>query len=300
MDNTYFEIYVSPPRTGKLVKSFSEASDLAAATTAVQAACKELTDSPSRSEDVQAFVTRAFKDQGLLARIVHRFTLIGGGESSMDDLDAALARHAVREDLRLYVRNNLLGWASSEIQRQIELGRPAQLSFEEFRQELYAINKKLDNEHLLPCFATPPSPDLVSREIDFRTYIRQLKIIEIGDDELVTAANNFLKAASDRVVWASMGIVHETSFNEFADQLVDTWKNHRRRVEIAYKTATPVERGQLLLGECMAYQTRLQGRDLPHYFTPGCFHELADRPDDNPMAKPRVGWHPTYETNLGA
>jgi hypothetical protein len=34
----------------------------------------------------------------------------------------------------------------------------------------------------------------------------------------------------------------------------------------------------------------LQGLEVPHRFTPGCFHNLADIPE--------IGWHPKYKQLL--
>lgn len=51
-----------------------------------------------------------------------------------------------------------------------------------------------------------------------------------------------------------------------------------------------MERGQLLLADCGTHQQRLQGLEVPAFFTPGSFHALAE--------EKTVGWHPEYEILL--
>jgi hypothetical protein len=59
---------------------------------------------------------------------------------------------------------------------------------------------------------------------------------------------------------------------------------------VIHKSLTGVERGQLLLADCGMHQQKLQGLEVPAFFTPGSFHALAE--------EKTVGWHPEYETLL--
>jgi ABC-3C protein len=60
---------------------------------------------------------------------------------------------------------------------------------------------------------------------------------------------------------------------------------------VIHKSLNGVEFGQLLLADCGTHQQKLQGLEVPAFFTPGSFHALAE--------EKTVGWHPEYETLLG-
>ncbi|HEU5400134.1 MAG TPA: ABC-three component system protein [Terriglobales bacterium] len=111
---------------------------------------------------------------------------------------------------------------------------------------------------------------------------------------MIEAINQFLRASAERAAWSKAGIVHDKSFDDYEENLITAWKNKRALNEVIHKSLTGVDRGKLLLAECGLHQQRLQGLEVPAFFTPGSFHALAE--------DKTVGWHPEYKSllNTGA
>ena len=52
----------------------------------------------------------------------------------------------------------------------------------------------------------------------------------------------------------------------------------------------PKGRGRLLYARCGRSKAKLEGREVPEHFVPGCFNNLAD--------SLKLGWHPNYKSLL--
>jgi hypothetical protein len=142
----------------------------------------------------------------------------------------------------------------------------------------------------LASVAKAPDAARVAEHLQLRTYVRQLTLVELLDDDKIRAVTDFIKAEVDRVDWAAKGRVVATSFDAFEDELVAAWQNLKRRCEISHKSHPDAERGQLLYSHCYEHSTKLDGADVPEHFCRGSFHKLADARV--------VGWHPNYAALL--
>ena len=58
------------------------------------------------------------------------------------------------------------------------------------------------------------------------------------------AINDFLRAASDRTIWAEQGLIDEGSLKSLAGELMSTWRNKKRRVTISYSDKPEHLQGQ--------------------------------------------------------
>jgi hypothetical protein len=139
---------------------------------------------------------------------------------------------------------------------------------------------------MLASVAAQPHRDDLERELQMRTYVRQLALIELDDDEKIAAVTDFLKAEVDRVEWARQGRVLEDAYDGFEIELHAAWRNHQRRCEVAHAARTEVDRGKLLYSDCFEHQVRLEQAIVPPHFCRGSFHKLAD--------DIKIGWHPKF------
>ena len=184
----------------------------------------------------------------------------------------------------------MLGWVKLEIEGCIERSQPAVVAADAFRAELGAFVRKYDRFAILNSFAPTPKSEELNLEVQGATYVRQLDLIGVDYDTKLRAANDFLRASKDRSIWATKGIVHRTSFDDFEDVLTRTWTSKKESVSIQASDRPSDERGRLLFAECSLVQTFLEGRALPPHFTPGSYHALAEA-----LA---LGWHPDFKTVL--
>jgi hypothetical protein len=64
------------------------------------------------------------------------------------------------------------------------------------------------------------------------------------------------------------GIVHDDSFKDFEEALTSFWRNKRRQNLLTHPTHTEIQSGQLIFSDCCLHRQKLQGLELPDYFTP--------------------------------
>ena len=119
-----------------------------------------------------------------------------------------------------------------------------------------------------------------------------MDFIKVEDEFKLRAVTDFLRQSVDRTQWGTRGLVNESSFDEFADNLQRTWNSHKTKTNILLAGKSNIERGQYLYAECSSQQLKLQDLEVPPHFTPGSFHALAD--------DKAIGWHPQYIEQLTA
>jgi hypothetical protein len=294
---TRFELHITKKRSGHLAESFANASDAAAATAALNNARSTLWGSApgyiNRSKvatTLASFVDHVFGSTSS-ALVVERFSLSFGKGDAIADIQDLLRSKIISADLLPTVANQMLGWTKAKIDQLLEQGKSAVVAADEFNEELVTFVRKYDRTTILYSFAPEPPAAAVEAELPARTYIRQLDLIQLDDDEKIRAANDFLRAALDRSIWAEKLLINRSSFDEFSKQLERTWAAKKIAVSVQAAGRPHVDAGRLLYAECIQVKEQLEARPVPDHFTPGCFHALAD--------DQRLGWHPSYKDELG-
>lgn len=298
VNSTKFVIYVSTPRYGEIVRSFNNAFSPENAHVALAAAKLEMLGTEPQCAkreqlrpELRVFVDNFFSaDMPILQQLVRSFMLEVGTGSSGDDLKAALAKTLVPEDLLDDALCYALGWIKMRTDAIIESRKPAILSTDIFRNLMYQFVRKQDNLSILKSVALEPSQEQIQVDLNFRKYIRQLKLIGFEDTDLIQAVIDYQKAAADRTAWGAGGWVDEQSFIEFERNLQRAWSNVRQLSRARDSHLPDVQKGQIIYAECMRHNVEINGLGVPDHFTPGSFHSLADIPI--------LGWHPDYESQL--
>lgn len=293
-----FVLYVSTPVAGPLVNALTAAADPMAAQAALAAARDELWG------PAPEFLRRATlplqlakfanavlaTDDATLIPIVANFELQCGSGSPHSDFMAALAQQIILEQTDIeVVAPQMLGWVKQKLEFSLEKQQPAVISRDEFFSAMRAFIRATSFRQMLRSFASTPS-SAEQEQQRLRTYVRQLELIELDETRILGSITDFLMSASERVEWATRGLVNPNSFDELDASLQQVWSNHSLVVESAFPADKPIPRGRSLYGHCMNHQIPVQGMTAPGYFLRGCFHRLAD-------AK-TLGWHPDFATLL--
>lgn len=295
---TAFVLYVAQPHElGPIADAFDAARNPRSALAAFEAARTELwgvapmyEKRPSVADELRAHLDVVFDEHAAhVPGIVERMRVSLGEGDVIEEARRELSRQflsaAVLDDLLRYG----LGTLKVLVDKCLSEGVPAVVRRVEFKRDLVAWMRKYDRAVLAP-LAPEPNPDDIDRE-QCRTYVRQLEAITCTADEILRGIGDFLKAATDRARWAERGDVHESSFTEFQQDLERQWRARNDRIKVAHRERGEVDRGQLLYAECQQYKARLQSMDVPEYFTPGSYHQLADALV--------LGWHPRYRDECG-
>lgn len=297
-DTTTFEIYVSRPVGGELVEKFHNSTTDAAANTALASARDLLwgpapgrADHASLSQALQKYANPVLEAESLVIPIIRNLRLTCSDSGSpIDDFEELIAGDPVLKQYVHFIVNNLLGWVKKQVDLKIEKGLPAFILKDDFQREYIAFKRKIDRESILACFAPKPTKDQMHERLH-DTFVQQLDLIEEDYDEKLAAVSDLLMAECDRVKWSESGEVHESSFDDLDESLRKTWLNQKKINDITHANRPAVEQGKLLYYECKKHRATVQQMTVTaDYFTPGCFHLLAN--------VPHIGWHPQYATLL--
>src|SRR5713226_7825630 len=182
-----------------------------------------------------------------------------------------------------------LGWIKERTDDLLQHQAPARIRYDEFATEMRAFVRKIDLRRILISY--PPTPSRETIEANrVRTYVQQLELIEVQEEDKIQAINDCLRAEIDRTKWSTQGIIHESSLDDLWSTLSTFWKNKNAQNAITHKHLTIVEQANILYRDCMMLRLPLEGLEVPNHFTPESFHTLADDEE--------VGWHRDYKNLL--
>jgi hypothetical protein len=295
-DKTQFVIYLTRGVTGNIAASFNAALTIEDAKAAIRDAMTSLkipgvtakVDQTSPLEDHFRAVFLSGSD--ILETIVHRFRIELSKSSPHDDLRPLFLKKLISEDAYEDVVRWAGGWVKQKIDKLISCGQPARIMRDEFHGALLNYVRTYDRNDILRSVASHPAPEDIAVELTLRDYIRQLRLIDVDDVDLLRAANDYLRSASDRTLWAERGLIGVESLEMFADELATTWHNKKDRVLIGNADLAPKLQGRLVFRDCIEHRAQVDGLDAPQHFVRGSWHTLSD--------SRIVGWHPNYTTEL--
>jgi hypothetical protein len=293
---TVFEIYVGKYQKGKIATLFNDARSAEAAKDALAEVQKCFAKKPSRSgvagrkTETEAYANRVLRfDAPTLEMLIQNFRVVTAKRNPLADLRPAVATKWIRPESVELVIQHAHGWIKERLDGLLLEQKPAIISANEFNREILAFLPRCDFRTMVTSMAGLPSSEQVEAE-KARTYVRQLEIVDLDDDVILQSINEYLRASVTRTKLAEQGIVHEDSFVEYHEALMAFWRNKKRQNALTHTQHKPESLGQLLFSDCCLHKEKLQGLEMPTYFTPGSYHTLAD--DET------IGWHPDYQVKL--
>ena len=171
------------------------------------------------------------------------------------------------------------------IDELIQSDHLARINRDEFWLQLTTYCQKAQLQTHSTRFTYTPTQQEIDAE-SLRDYVRQLGFVDVGRDEEIEAVTDYLSTKAAIVEYIERGVINDTSLDEYASDLEKHWKLTKRGLRADADSKDDLHFGKRLLNRCLIVHLPLQGAPTPSSFTPGCFHELAD--------KREVGWHPHY------
>ena len=224
--------------------------------------------------------------------IIEKFKLVVIGEKHIDRVyDEFRARTYLPPDIRPLVFDKMLGWIDKITAEQVENGQVMQIAKSKFNNEL-TLTQKLVNQNkcLVELAPNPTNTEIELQQNEYKTYLRQLQIIDLKYDDQLAAINDYLKAAANRTVWAANGDINEEVLKLYYEDLQGRWKTKRNLIEMDKDEWDESKRGRYLYFMCQDEDICNSIIMTPRSFQNGCYHELADQQ--------QIGWHPNYKQKL--
>ncbi|WP_117195263.1 ABC-three component system protein [Rhizobium terrae] len=287
VQSTSFHYYVTPSKSGSIVKQMSSAensSDVAA----VIVRLKKLANSTPSDALCHPHISKFLAAGDVLCgSIISRFTF------SSEDESLEAVRQYVRPGASPAALQELtaaaIGIARDRVDNLIRSREAPIVDATKFRRSFQSFSRRSDLGNLLVSKTPPPTDDVVASTVSNEpTFVRQLYAVEATEDMLLTAVSDYLRTQIDKVEWADDGRILVNSFDEFDEQLVRLHKINRDEIEDLQSTSSQPIRGRTLYRKCASAVVPLDGQTLPGHFVAGAFNHLAD--------SKRVGWHPDFAT----
>jgi hypothetical protein len=121
-------------------------------------------------------------------------------------------------------------------------------------------------------------------------FVKQVAILQVGDQRIRNAQRDFLKASAQRSKWLRAARIDPAELNRYDANLEEQWSTQFAIVgdELPSGANEDDKRksGRYLLGWAETQQAPLRGA-LAQFLTSGSYHTLADQL--------RLGWHPDFK-----
>lgn len=293
-DSTHFVIYAPKATMGAIASAINGVCTLEQGHDALALARKTIStrDGLDIAEAAKEHVEHVFKsDETLVTKIFRRITIETDTDIPSEALKVLFLDKLIGEESFGVVITWAHGWVKERLDRFLESREVSRVAKKDFHRPLLNFVRTHDRINILHSVAGKPDNDAVATEIAMRDYVRQLRIIDMDESDVLSAVNDFLSAAIDRTTWSDQGMISAESLDTLESELLMTWKNKRKRTQIGYADKDEKDQGQLTYIDCLEHTARVDGLDTPTSFVRGSWHALAD--------DLTIGWHPQYRSLVG-
>lgn len=290
---TQFRLYVTPSKTGSFAKSLSEAltpTQVEAITTKIRKALEKI-EKQEKSPTCIPYL-KIFLDSTADKRfaIVSRFELISCDADPVDPIRLLLTP-TVQPGLVDSLCQFAIGRAKEMADLLIRTGKPAILDGDGFKADFRNFVQKNNLPGLLAPLTPIPTEGAIVDLLSTRpTFVRQLDLIRVTEDERVRAVSDFLRSSADKSSWAEAGLVFKRGLQDWDDELVRRHGLVCGEVSDLHSEKLAEVRGRIVYRQSAQMQPPLDGQSVPGHFVHGCLNSLAD--------SKALGWHPEYKSLL--
>lgn len=292
LHRTQFRIYVTPSQSGEIAVSIHETHDEQTAQK-LEKLIRDRRDAlgrkPKCNKHIEALLNM---EKTTFLEFVMRISIESmhaRPEYSVENLWGP----SYSEETKQKLTNFAIGSARDRANKLIKLGDEGVVGAGSFKKEIQLFAARLNLPTFLASMSSKPAQEAVASVHSQRPiFVRQLEIVEIGQDQEIRAVADYLRASADKTIWAEEGDIVQSDLEDWETSLIRTFDLHRGEVQDLHSGYPVKARGRHLLRLCLQSRVKLAGQEVPDHFVPGSYHELADQTGSG------IGWHPDYKTVL--
>src|SRR5688500_14114625 len=137
-------------------------------------------------------------------------------------------------------------------------------------------------------------PAEIMDDLDARTFVQQLRLIEVGDTRISYAIRDFYRAFEQRSRWVREQLLFDPEIGRYELALQEAWQP--LFAEARDKLGSDAPREKMIQSGQDIFRWDERDADVPlrtirhHFLCHGSYHMLADAL--------KVGWHPDYDNIL--
>jgi hypothetical protein len=262
---------------------------------------KDLIDISAKSENKQlekAFEAFASLDSSQRKLLVSAIYVLDGSPDISDTADKIRdrLRASVDRQYRDSLFERLEGWWLGKVIEQLQSETPKPISGFEVLDKVRVIADQFKPDSL-PIDFLEARPEIVDATSDDRTFVAQLRLIDVGMKRIEKAILDYYRAFEQRSLWAREELLIGDEVEKYEDSLIDEWERFASAItedmagEEAEKELRQAGRKIFNWAEQVA-DVRIRAGVTAPYVMRGSYHMLANE------APPRVWWHPKYFEQL--
>lgn len=289
LDQTSFVLYSNKAGRKSIVNSFNQAETIESAKIAIETAKETLKDIDNTHDIYKYYEYVMFTKCNLLEKLIPKFSLEIDPGLSFQSIKDKLIELLIGKHQIDFVSQKLLGWTVERILSLIEKKEPAVIEWNDYQKEFLVLFERARTLELIDfALLNPPTETSIKNEVKVQPiYLKRLTDINVDENEIVEAVNEFIRAKINREKWIENEIIDEDTAADFQKRLLDFWTNKRKTIELTNKQIDECGRGQILLYECKIRQENLRDMTPPAGTISGTYHTLVN--------SNTLGWHPKWK-----
>jgi hypothetical protein len=209
-----------------------------------------------------------------------------------------ILRFSVRPEHAHLLYERLEGWWFGKVVLHLRESPHETMKGFELRDRVTTLAEQFRPEALPIDFAGAEPPEGVASAHDQRLFVRQLRMISVGDQRIENAMLDYYRAFQQRSRWAREDLLLGDELASYESRLVDAWQRRFLAMMDEPQGADIKEEELQRIGRQfynwveMEADIRIRPQVSEEYVMRGSYHLLADgRP-------PRVWWHPRLKERL--
>ncbi|AWJ86259.1 hypothetical protein TSH58p_22305 (plasmid) [Azospirillum sp. TSH58] len=250
----------------------------------------------SKNQDVEWAVDAFLKlDAAAQRQVLDMVAVLDASPNIVDVREEIrrVLRHSARPEHLDHLIDRLEGWWFGVMTGALSRKGGREIPVSEIDAKLHDLREQFGPLQLPIDYAgVDPSAEIVSA-LKERTFVDQLKEIQVGDTGIRRAIVDYFRAFNQRSIWVRQGLLNGDELGQFGKRLIEAWERRwgiaERKLRNGASDDDLVEAGTGVYDWACNCNICLRRVEEP-FLTQGTFHLLAN--------KKRIGWHPDYKNRV--
>lgn len=250
------------------------------------------------SEDVKKYINYIFSNKNITItkKLFVKFEFVSNKKA--DDVYTEIRKELKRQlyndddDLIESIIHQATGWLEEKIMKAIANKECSFIYRQEYENYIRPyVRKIIDStikDYSLSKIFTVENKQTTLKERP--VFVKQLEFIELRNDEILTAIEDYYKADLNRLKWREKGVLSIEDLEAFDKDLKNTYSHEKYRINILNSSLSDEEKGALLYVYCQDKDIKLAQQNPPARTVQGTYQVLSNNKE--------LGWHPDWSQKL--
>lgn len=249
------------------------------------------------SEDVKKYINYIFSNNNITItkKLFVKFEFVSNKKA--DDVYTEIRKELKRQlynddDLIESIIHQATGWLEEKIMKAIANKECSFIYRQEYENYIQPyIRRVIDStikDYSLSKILTDENKQSTLKERP--VFVKQLEFIELENDEILTAIEDYYKADLNRLKWREKGVLSLEDLENFDKDLKNNYSHEKYRINLLNSDLADEKKGALLYFNCQDKDIKLAQQNPPDRTVQGTYQVLSNNKE--------LGWHPDWSKKL--